>query len=225
MTVKIIGAGFGRTGTSSVARALEMLGLPCYHMQDVMFDPAHKGDVDFWLDAVADPDRPDRDWTKALHGKPATLDYPACAAWRGLARAYPQAKVLLTLHPGGAQAWYRSTMGTIYKGTDQHSASEFGARMNAMMDGLVWNGLLQGTMEDPAAAMARYEAHVAEVRAEIAPERLLVFSADQGWGPLCDFLGLPVPEGDFPRLNDREEMARTMARLDRMRRLARMRAA
>jgi hypothetical protein len=39
----------------------------------------------------------------------------------------------------------------------------------------------------------------------IPPERLLVFDVKQGWGPLCAFLGVAVPEGPFPRVNDAKQ--------------------
>src|SRR5919107_2308805 len=49
MAVKVIGAGFGRTGTASLKAALEELGFgPCYHMTEVFANPEH---VDFWLAA------------------------------------------------------------------------------------------------------------------------------------------------------------------------------
>ena len=218
MSLDLIGAGFGRTGTSSIAKALSDLGYPCYHMNDVLFSPAHKEDVVFWNEVAADPDLPDRDWNRVFSRHRAVLDFPACAAWRGMAQAMPGAKVILTLHAKGAEAWYDSTVTTIYKGTDLGSNSGFGTQVNEMMDRLIWNGLLAGTMADRAAAVARYEAHVDEVRAALPPERLLVFSADQGWEPLCAFLDLPVPEVPFPNVNNREDMSRRLARLEMMRR-------
>jgi Sulfotransferase domain len=48
--VKAIGAGFGRTGTTSLKAALERLGFdPCYHMTEVFAHPAH---ADFWVAAA-----------------------------------------------------------------------------------------------------------------------------------------------------------------------------
>ena len=39
MTLKVIGAGFGRTGTLSLKEALEKLGFdPCHHMKEVMLN-------------------------------------------------------------------------------------------------------------------------------------------------------------------------------------------
>ena len=50
----------------------------------------------------------------------------------------------------------------------------------------------------------------AQVKAEISADRLLVFEVKEGWGPLCQFLGVPEPEEPFPNVNDTKEQ------LDRM---------
>merc|ERR1712187_847367 len=47
-------------------------------------------------------------------------------------------------------------------------------------------------------AIARYEAWNAEVERTVPKDKLLVFSADQGWEPLCKFLGKPIPSVPFP---------------------------
>jgi hypothetical protein len=48
------------------------------------------------------------------------------------------------------------------------------------------------------------------VKAAVPPDRLLVFSADQGWQSLCDFLGVPVPASEFPNVNDRAAIKKTV---------------
>ncbi len=50
-----------------------------------------------------------------------------------------------------------------------------------------------------------FVAHSDFVKATIPPEQLLVYEVKDGWGPLCEFLGLPVPDAPFPRTNDRVE--------------------
>lgn len=224
MSLSIIGAGLGRTGTMSLRSALGQLGFPCYHMADVLFDPTRKSDVDFWLEVLEDPDRADRDWDRVFGHVTATVDYPGCAAWRGLLAAYPDAKVIFTTHPKGVEAWYDSTRSTIYTGTGLDAGSSFGQKVNTMMDGLIWNGLMQGTMDDRAAAIARHDEHLAEVRAAVPADRFLVYSVDQGWEPLCRFLDVPVPDTPFPQVNGREHMARVAERLKMMQRFARGRA-
>jgi hypothetical protein len=57
----------------------------------------------------------------------------------------------------------------------------------------------QTTAEEMAAAMERYNLEVQET---VPAERLLVWSAVEGWEPICEFLGLPIPDAEFPRVND-----------------------
>ena len=59
-----------------------------------------------------------------------------------------------------------------------------------------------------------FKKHNAEVQRVIPAKRLLVYEASQGWGPLCKFLGVPIPETPFPRVNSREEMTAFMAEQD-----------
>ena len=41
-------------------------------------------------------------------------------------------------------------------------------------------------------------------------DKLLVFKVDQGWAPLCAFLGVPRPTTEFPNLNDRAALKKTI---------------
>jgi hypothetical protein len=66
----------------------------------------------------------------------------------------------------------------------------------------VWDGTFGGRFADREASIKIFQDHNAAVRAEIAPDRLLEFEVAQGWGPLCDFLDVPVPSSPFPRVND-----------------------
>lgn len=72
----------------------------------------------------------------------------------------------------------------------------------AMLDATIWEGTFGGRFADRAATIRVFEEHNAAVRAEISPGRLLEYRIGEGWQPLCDFLGVPVPEAPFPRLND-----------------------
>lgn len=217
MALDIIGAGFGRTGTLSISVALGKLGFPTYHMTDILFHPVHRKGIDFWGEVADGAPGSQHDWERVFAGFRATVDYPGCAVWRELMVAYPQAKVLLTLHPKGPEAWYDSTIESIYGGTGLESSSEFGTTFNHMIDELVWHRLLEDTMDHREQAIARYKSHIAEVQAEVPADRLLTFSADQGWGPLCGFLGVPVPDEPFPRANNREVIKQWLERMARLR--------
>ena len=221
MPLEIIGAGFGRTGTMSTYTALNQLGFPCYHMIEVMRNPANKAHLDFWCDVANDPTKAGRDWEPVFANYRASVDNPAVCVWPELMKAYPNAKVLLTLHPKGAEAWYESVMETIYftENTWQFKVLEtvtpFGRKFGPMSRKLIWQHLHRGTMPDRAKATAFYNRYIEEVKAAVPPEKLLVFSVDQGWQPLCDFLGVPVPEAPFPNVNDRAEFQKIKAGIAR----------
>lgn len=213
MSLQIIGAGFGRTATDSTRAALNELGFPCYHMREVMRRRGHLG---FWREVAAAPAGTQHDWQRVFDDFTATIDFPASCVWRELMAAYPDAKVLLTLHPAGSDAWYESTWETIYQSQRlwQFKVLEkvipVARRFNSMVRDLVWIRCLESTMEDRGRAVDRYLENSEQVKAAVPADRLLVFQADQGWEPLCDFLGVPVPDTDFPRVNDRATMKRAM---------------
>lgn len=48
---------------------------------------------------------------------------------------------------------------------------------------------------------------------EIPRDRLLVYEVSQGWAPLCEFLGRPVPDEPFPHANTRTELAQRREQL------------
>lgn len=105
--MKVIGAGFGRTGTMSLKAALEELGYgPCYHMTDVFEHPEH---IRMWEAATrGEP----VDWDELFAGYQATVDWPGAAFYRELMEVFPDAKVLLSLRD--PEKWYESTRNTIY---------------------------------------------------------------------------------------------------------------
>lgn len=217
MTLKVIGAGYGRTGTMSTFTALNQLGLPCYHMVEVIMNKANAGHLDFWRKVANDPPGQQQDWDKVLGNYTAAVDNPACCVWRELMAAYPDAKVVLTLHPKGPEAWYDSTIDTIYftENRWQFKVLElftpFGRKFGDMSRKLIWQRMLKGTMNDRSKAIAQYQRHIEEVTAAVPAEKLLVFTVDQGWEPLCRFLGVPVPATPFPNVNDRAEIKKVIA--------------
>jgi hypothetical protein len=76
---------------------------------------------------------------------------------------------------------------------------------------LIWQRMLKGTMKDRDKAIAQYKRHIEDVKAAVPPEKLLIFTVDQGWGPLCKFLGVPAPSTPFPNVNDRSEVKKIIA--------------
>jgi hypothetical protein len=214
MALKVVGVGFGRTGTMSLQAALNQLGLPCYHMTEVLENKANKSHLDFWLKVARSEPGTRHDWEQVMSGYAAAVDNPACVVWRELLQAYPDAKVILTLHPKGAETWYESVMQTIYftRTMWQFKVLEvvtpFGRKFGEMVDEMIWRRGHGGTAEDREKAVAHYHRHIDTIRKEVPPDRLLVYTVTEGWDPLCRFLGLPVPSTPFPNVNDRLQFER-----------------
>jgi hypothetical protein len=194
--LKVIGAGFGRTGTLSIKHALEELGFdPCYHMTELFDKPG----VDAQWDAIVRGEPVD--WHTVFKGYQATVDWPACTFYKDLMRAYPDAKVLLTVRD--PEKWYESVINTIYQVSHQnpdHALTVHGRMVNA----LIWQGTFGGRIEDKNYAIAVFLGHIEEVKQQVPAEKLLIYNVKEGWGPLCAFLGVEMPvEKPFPHDNDR----------------------
>jgi hypothetical protein len=215
--LKLIGAGFPRTGTTSLKAALERLGFgPCYHMFEVMTHPEH---VDRWLPAASGTPL---DWERVFEGYRSAVDWPTSYFWRELAAAYPDAKVILTVRD--ARRWFASFRELVSRprmaGESAEMAPELAAimRMRPVLEMMAastfgdgW-GFGEGE-PDEERALEAFRRHTAEVQEALPADRLLVFEARQGWDPLCAFLGVEPPAGEpFPHLNDAEWMRRNFER-------------
>ncbi len=217
--MRIIGAGFGRTGTLSLKTALERLGYgPCHHMKEVIERPEQ---IRRWL-ALAEG-RP-VSWEDLLRGYHSCVDWPSAAYWRELAGHFPEAKVVLTVRD--PQRWLASMNATVFKqrrrerglggramrGLSSLLDTDFAA-FTKMTRLTVEERVFGGRWEDPAELLRTFQAHIDDVVAAIPPGRLLRFEVGQGWEPLCGFLGVAVPEGPFPQVNDSADFDRN-ARAD-----------
>ncbi|AEV83845.1 hypothetical protein ACWT_2596 [Actinoplanes sp. SE50] len=190
----VIGAGFGRTGTLSLKVALERIGLgPCAHMLPLI------GDEErcrlFTRAAAGEPGALDR----ALDGYRSTVDWPGVYFWRELVDRHPRARVVLTVRD--PDDWYASAERTIWAASRRPAAPGLTA-MREMVDATNWVGTFDGRFGDRAYAIEVFNRHNAAVRETVPAERLLEYRIGDGWEPLCAFLGRPVPDEDFPRLND-----------------------
>jgi sulfotransferase family protein len=206
--VQIISVGFLRTGTTSLMLALEKLGLgPCYTLRVLNADPSRAAQ---WV-AVAQ-DAESADWERIFAGYNSAVGTPTTTFWRQILKAYPAAKVILTVRD--PQDWYDSATRTIGEALEPPAPIRL----------LTWrlqrgpNHLDEiqrlarehegGQFTNRDEAIAAYEQHVADVRAAVPSDRLLVFNVRDGWDPLCSFLDVPEPAGPFPRANDRATFRR-----------------
>lgn len=198
MTLRVIGAGMGRTGTHSLKLALEqLLGGPCYHMRELFDHPEH---IPAWH-AAAEGDMPD--WDKLFTGYAAAVDWPAAAFWPELMEAYPDALVILSVRD--AEGWWQSASQTIFPSSRSYGEqNEDGRRWFEMVVAMM-NSRFTPDLENREAAIAAYEANNQRARELVPPSRLLEWTASEGWAPICEALGLPIPDEPFPLTNTRQE--------------------
>jgi len=200
VTLKVIGAGYGRTGTLSLKLALEKLGFDkCYHMMELFAHPEH---VELWRQAGR---REAVDWDALYQGYQSTVDWPSCNFYETHLRHYPDAKVILSERD--PERWYESVMNTIYPSSQalRDSGEPATKPWVDMAFELIWDGLFDGRMDDKDHVIDVYLAHNRRAREVVPAKQLLVFEAAQGWEPLCAFLGCPVPAEPYPKVNTTEE--------------------
>ena len=195
MGLQVVGAGHGRTGTYSQKLALEtLLGAPCYHMREVFTRDA---DVGVWHRAAggAMPD-----WKEFFEGYSAAVDWPVALFWEEIAAAFPEALVLLSVRD--PEEWWTSASSTIFNFEKQTLDPGFQKMVSAITDARFTPDYL-----DRDLSIAAYNAHNQRVRDTIPKDRLVEYSVEQGWEPLCEALKLSVPDLPFPVSNTSKEWA------------------
>ena len=205
--MKLIGAGLPRTATLSQKLALEVLGVgPCYHMVDVLGDLPR---AQQWAEALDGNAR----WDEIFAGYQSTVDWPGSFFYRELREVYPDAKLLLSVRPG--EAWARSMAGTIssilYGESLMYDLSSARCRVDPQWNGYIelmrgmWDrsGLLPDrgntSQETLAHEMERYNDEVRSTFSDV-----VVWTAADGWEPICELLEVPVPDAPFPHVNNAE---------------------
>jgi len=220
MPIKIIGAGFPRTGTNTLKQALEQLGYSkTYHFKEMIAKPT---DLQYWLTLE---ETGSTNCDELYEGYEASVDLPAYPWYLEHMEKYPEAKVILTVRP--FDKWYDSLYNTIYKAGPQTLPEKL-----AMISKLLFNpGVrkmvkcvkfakrrifeveLQGKFEDKAFAEKVFNDHIAKVKATVPAEKLLVYDVRDGWAPLCKFLGVPEPKEALPHLNKKENFKTMLAEM------------
>ena len=199
MALKVIGAGFGRTGTRSLKYALEELGFEkCYHMEEVIKHPSH---LKRWAEIMKGGKT---DWQTLFQGYQSATDWPTAAYYQDLMTIYPDAKVILTIRD--PEGWHVSIMNTLYQASRKFiRVAKINPPLHQFLNGMekvVWLGTFQNKVEDKCHAVKVFEDHIEEVKRVVPKERLLIFEARHGWEPLCAFLNVPVPANKpYPHKN------------------------
>lgn len=211
--LQVIGVGLHRTGSMSVKAALERLGLgPCYHGLEAL---RRCTDGDRWLTAYQTDGVVD--WAQIFDGYRATLDWPTIYFWKQIALTYPNAKVLLTERD--PNSWWASHVAMFRLGgeasqhiTDEQQgwaeASGF-ARMQTAL-ATIAPAMFDGRIFDKQHCLRVYQDHYEQVRRTVPAERLLTYRVQDGWEPLCGFLGVAIPAEPFPRVNVGDNLVRNI---------------
>ncbi len=209
MSLEIIGAGFLRTGTTSLHSALESLGFEkCYHMIELFAHPEH---ITHWENARKGQEV---DWDRLFDGYKASVDFPGSMHFAKLLEKYPDARVILTIRD--PEEWYQSVYSTAFS-FDPGVALKFRLltsmpfskksrdlfRVTKLINS-IWSWFFEGRFGDKVFAIEKYKAHIDMVKKITPPEKLLIFDVRSGWGPLCEFLEVAQPEIPFPHANKRE---------------------
>jgi Sulfotransferase domain len=196
LSLRVVGAGVGRTATYSLKEALEvLLGGLYHHMIEVI---AHPEQIPIWTDAIEG--RP-VDWAGLMSGYVAQVDWPGASFWPELLEANPDALVILSVRD--RESWYTSASNTIFRGLSHSGAGELGtwmASMRRLLGDRVCN-----KFDDRDAMISAFDRHNDEVRRRVPSAQLLEWAPPHGWDPICVRLGVPLPEEPFPLTNTTEE--------------------
>ncbi|KAH6880062.1 P-loop containing nucleoside triphosphate hydrolase protein [Thelonectria olida] len=220
--MKVLILGLGRTGTASMRAAMKQLGyVDTYHMMNCSIE--NPPDALMWMDALtAKYDKKGKpftrdDWDQLLGHAQAVCDWPAIAFAKELIEAYPEAKVVLTNRD--VDSWHASTMKTVYWRVTDHelrwlSHFDWAASMYQPMLKKFFDTFFEGDF--PNVGKDVFKRHYAEVRSLVPKENLLEYRVQDGWEPLCNFLGDAVPKGvSFPNVNDNSDFVSRSRRRNR----------
>jgi hypothetical protein len=208
--MKMIGVGFGRTGTMSLKAALDELGAgPCFHMIDLIMGEDKQRDLEHWIRVANDEPV---DWHEVFEPWESTVDWPAASRWREIVAAFPDVPVLLNVRE--FDGFYESCENTILAVKEAAMAGELPEDANRegpapelweVIEKLIWQGDFQGRFKDKEATRRLYFDRIETIRAEVPAERLVYWELGDGWGPLAEALGVDAPDTSFPHLHDTNE--------------------
>jgi hypothetical protein len=220
MSIKIIGAGLPRTGTNTLKSSLEKLGYTkTYHMKELLVHPEN---LTYWQTLK---ETGTTQWDELYNGYQASVDFPAYPWYKEHMKQYPDAKVILTVRP--FEKWHSSVYSTIWQAGPQTVPQKiamltkllFNPRLRSVIKcvklakEMIFGVSFQGRFLDKDFAEKMFNKHIEDVKAYVPADKLLVFDVSEGWGPLCNFLGVPEPAEPLPHLNKRENFKEMLVEL------------
>ena len=217
--LKIIGAGWGRTGTSSTAAALKILGYKTYAMDQVFSDNHFAKWMKLEENVLSQNENCNKLIFKEIYddnGYDACFNDPSCGYYQVLYKHY-QCKVILTTRD--FDKWYNSYYNTIFQCYKIRERFWFKLPfihnhrfIHKFMKMCIWrknfnlkdDKSIAKMFENKEFVKQKYNKHIDEVQKNIPKKDLLIYNVAQGWEPLCKFLNKPTPKNiPFPRKNTR----------------------
>jgi hypothetical protein len=220
MSIKIIGAGFPRTGTNTLRESLELLGFTkTYHMKQLLVHPEN---LHYWSTLN---ETGTTNWDALYDGYQATVDFPCYPWYKQHMKQYPEAKVILSIRP--FEKWYLSFYSTIWQSQNPPESERIAMgekiaaspRLQSVMQVMgfakqtINEGHFQGKFLDKDFMEKVFNDHNEEVKNYVPADRLLVFDVCEGWEPLCKFLDVEVPDESLPHTNKKEDFAAMVGEL------------
>lgn len=208
--MQVLCLGFSRTGTMSMYTAFQKLGYNSYHFLEVSMHNKSERHLECWHEALTnklDEGKPiePAQLDKLLGKYSATTDAPCVNFTDELLKLYPNAKVILTNRD--LDSWIKSVENSFFKVLEwpawrwlSSTHPRFLIYTNTLI--LVLRDYSTGHWQDRAALRQGFINHYAHVREVVPKERLLEHHFGDGWEPLCEFLGKPVPDEPYPHINE-----------------------
>jgi len=217
----VIGAGLGRTGTSSLVGALTELGYKPLHMRNIMIKEVSNPHLWFdWARAKRNKEEVD---AKKLgitlakqileDGYTATTDFPACLLYKELLEVEPDAKVILGIRDNGGK-WADSVLATIGNiGPNRiNNANKSKETFTDNLYPLLWEEIgvaPLGTLDlskplDRNALIKAHDDWIDRVKKTVPKSKLLIHKSSDGFEPICKHLGIPRKDWPekYPHLNE-----------------------
>ena len=203
--MKIICAGYGKTGTKSIARALRHLGFTVFDWEEQSFDC-----VDHWVDVFQNGVKPDV--KRVYQNADACTDFPGAFFFEEILDAFPDCKVILSERE--EDSWIESLVGQLNAVAAVRSEvvsmlSPTASKMAYVYDSVLNAAYGSCNPNSTHVLRKRYRIHNHRVKSIVPADKLLMYSVTQGWKPLCDFLECEVPTVTFPHENIKSEIANT----------------
>lgn len=190
--MKLVFAGLGRSGTSSIVMALEQLGVSTLSQESLFTNPKNHANVNAVL-----RDEAELDWSM-FEGVDATIGWPLCFLYRQQLEQFPEAKCLLNVRD--PESWFDSVSRS-WKTLGIVRNARFVTRLRHINETLDYLQDHFGGAPNKEKWISAYKAYVDSVKRDVSPERLVIYRVEEGWGSICNLLDLPVPDEAFPRLN------------------------